>query len=277
MRPCLARNRAKPPTSMTKGESHDKGPVWRIIELLQQNPLGLTAGQIRAMSGYKVDEQAQLDRRRREVRKYYELETLRIDGKWIHRLGKKRETALAARGVNKRVRAAVIGKAHGRCQMCGRTVEKHSVVLVVDHKRPRSWGGSNEQENLWAICEDCNEGKKAYFATQDQELMKTVMSDRSVHIRIGELLKKNFMKPVPSTLIEFVAGQEDWRKRTRELRYLGWTISATRRRLPSGKTESYYTLQKYKNWPGDPTAWIRDYEKSRERANRKKSATKSRG
>jgi len=260
---------------MTKSETHGSGPVWRIIELLQQNPLGLTAGQLRAMSGYKADEQAQLDRRRRDVRKFYELETLRIDGKWIHRLGKKREHAPVDRGVNKRVRAAVLGRAHGRCQMCGRTVQNHAVVLVVDHKRPKSWGGSNDEENLWAICEDCNQGKKAHFATQDQELMKTVMNSRSVHIRIGELLKKNYEKPVPSTLIEFVAGQEDWRKRTRELRYLGWTISTTRRRLPSGKTESYYTLRKFNQWPSDPTAWIRNYERQRQLANRKKVRTEA--
>jgi len=33
-------------------------------------------------------------------------------------------------------------------------------VLVVDHKIPREWGGETVSENLEAICEDCNAGKK---------------------------------------------------------------------------------------------------------------------
>ena len=56
--------------------------------------------------------------------------------------------------------------------------------------------------------------------------MKKVMGHPSVHVRIGELLKLNFEKAVPSKLIEFVANQDDWKKRTRELRYLGWEFDA---------------------------------------------------
>lgn len=245
-----------------------EGAVSRIIELLKKHPGGLTAGEIRAKLGYAADEQSQLDRRRRDVRKHYDLETLKVGQQWVYKLGAKHEVKAGDRSINKRVRAAVLGRACGRCQMCGRTIQKHLIVLVVDHKVPVAWGGSNDEDNLWAICEDCNEGKKAYFASHDQDLMKEVMGDKSVHVRIGELLKKNFKRPVPSTLIEFVAGQEDWRKRTRELRYLGWSIAATRRRLPSGKTESYYELRKYGRWPSNPTVWIRRYEKNRKQQNR---------
>jgi hypothetical protein len=147
--------------------------------------------------------------------------------------------------------------------MCGRTVGQHSVVLVVDHKIPVDWGGSNDEDNLWALCEDCNAGKKAYFSTQDQDLMRGIMQHKSIHVRIGELLKRNSGRPVPSPLIEFVAGQADWKKRTRELRYLGWEIEATRRKLQSGKVESYYTLRKSTGWPADPSGWIREFERNR--------------
>jgi hypothetical protein len=49
--------------------------------------------------------------------------------------GEKTGTVLSS-DVNIRVRAAVLGRAHGRCQMCGRTVAQNHVVLVVDHKIP---------------------------------------------------------------------------------------------------------------------------------------------
>jgi HNH endonuclease len=235
----------------------------KIVELLQQHPEGLTSGQIRAKLNIAADEQAQLDRRRRDLRKWYILEKRQSGNDWVYILKGERAEPVLERGVNIRVRAAVLGRAHGRCQMCGRTVAAHNVVLVVDHKIPVEWGGANEEDNLWAICEDCNAGKKAYFASQDQDLMRGVMLHKSIHVRIGELLKRNIGKPVPSPLIELVAGQEDWKKRTRELRYLGWEIEATRRKLESGKVESYYTLRSFKPWPDDPSGWIRDFERDR--------------
>jgi hypothetical protein len=235
----------------------------KIVDLLRQHPEGLTSGQIRAKLNLAADEQAQLDRRRRDLRKWYVLEKRQAGNECVYILKGERSESVLERGVNIRVRAAVLGRAHGQCQMCGRTVAQHAVVLVVDHKVPVDWGGTNEDENLWALCEDCNAGKKAYFASQDQDLMKGVMQHKSIHVRIGELLKRNVCKPVPSPLIELVAGQADWKKRTRELRYLGWEIEATRRTLESGKAESYYTLRKFTAWPDDPSGWIRDFERDR--------------
>lgn len=244
------------------------GAIHRqIVELLKQHPDGLTSGQIRAKLNLAPEEQAQLDRRRRDLLKWYELEKKQIGKDWIYVFKGERKTAILDRSVNIRVRASVLGRAYGRCQMCGRTVAQHNIVLVVDHKIPIDWGGTNSEENLWALCEDCNAGKKAYFASQNQGLMKDVMQNPSVHVRIGELLKRNFKKPVPSPLIELVAMQEDWRKRTRELRYLGWEIQAARKKLESGKSESYYTLMKFCEWPEDPSGWIRNFEKKRAQKN----------
>ena len=114
-------------------------------------------------------------------------------------------------------------KRMGACGMCGRTVQKHKIALVVDHKIPRGWGGSSDPENLWAICEECNHGKKNLFASIDSAAMRSAIAHSSVHVRIGELLKGfGVGKPVPSHMIDAVAGQDEWRKRLRELRYLGW-------------------------------------------------------
>jgi 5-methylcytosine-specific restriction endonuclease McrA len=44
------------------------------------------------------------------------------------------------------------------CQECGAT-EEDEVELQVDHKIPRSKGGSNEPSNLQVLCFDCNNEK----------------------------------------------------------------------------------------------------------------------
>jgi 5-methylcytosine-specific restriction endonuclease McrA len=44
------------------------------------------------------------------------------------------------------------------CQECGAT-EEDEVELQVDHKNPRSKGGSNEPSNLQVLCFDCNNKK----------------------------------------------------------------------------------------------------------------------
>ncbi len=67
--------------------------------------------------------------------------------------------------VTEKLRASVLHAAHGRCEMCGRSIAEHAVVLQVDHKLPRDWGGTNSRENLWALCEQCNRGKKSYFSS----------------------------------------------------------------------------------------------------------------
>ena len=45
-----------------------------------------------------------------------------------------------------------------RCQLCGKSADD-GVILHVDHRVPLAKGGSNENENLWTLCEECNLGK----------------------------------------------------------------------------------------------------------------------
>jgi len=240
----------------------------KMAELLAQHPSGLTSGQLREKLGLGPTEQAQLDRRRRELRKWYRIVKKRVGAETLHVFRGRLAKPVESTGISLRKRAAILAAAHGRCQMCGRTVEEHGIALVVDHKIPRDWGGSDDEENLWAICEDCNDGKKAHFASLDQSLMRQVMQHESVHVRIGELLKASRAKPVTSDLIAIVAGQDDWKKRTRELRYLGWQIDVGRKKLPSGRVRSAYTLKRFTEWPPDPSGWIRNYEADRAKRNR---------
>src|SRR5262249_211311 len=160
--------------------------------------------------------------------------------------------------------------------MCGKTIAEHGIALVVDHRKPRDWGGSNDRENLWAVCEDCNSGKKAFFSSlhAEPEMMKKVMAHKSVHVRIGELLKAVAVgNRTPSSLLQVIADQEDWQKRLRELRYdvIGWTIDTHLYKGPSGKKQADYILRSFKPWPENPSEVIRRFEKEREQKNQEES------
>jgi 5-methylcytosine-specific restriction endonuclease McrA len=134
----------------------------RIIEVLKRFPLGATGGQIRQeleKEGLRPEEQTHLDRRKRDLEKWFVFEKIRtadeVGGKkrtvTLYRyIGKKRRVTDEGQ-VDQKTRAQVIHAAHGQCQMCGKTVQKHGITLVVDHKKPREWGGTNDIENLWAL------------------------------------------------------------------------------------------------------------------------------
>jgi hypothetical protein len=255
----------------------------RIIEVMKRFPKGISGGQIReelSKEGLQPDEQTHLDRRKRDLKKWFVIEksvvSQIVSGKTrkivLYRYVRERTEAIDEGDIGIKSRAAVIHAAHGRCEMCGRTIAKDAITLVVDHKKPRDWGGTNDRSNLWAICEECNAGKKAHFSSLDigAELMRKVMASPSVHVRIGELLKAfGVGARTPSWLLEFVADQDDWHKRLRELRYpvIGWEIETRLYKEASGRKRADYILRESKEWPENPTALIRKYEQEREQKN----------
>lgn len=259
----------------------------QIVEVMKRFPDGITGGQIRQeleKAGLRPEDQTHLDRRKRDLKKWFVIKKTRavqtVDGKKrvvvTYRYGGEKPAVTDEGQINQKRRAEVIHAAHGSCQMCGRTVEKHGIALVVDHKKPRDWGGTNDRENLWAICEECNAGKKSFFSSlsASPNMMKRVTSAESVHVRIGELLKAvGVGKPTSSSLLDVVADQDDWQKRLRELRYpvIGWDIETRLYKGPSGKKQVDYILRSYKPWPEDPTGKIRQFEKEREQKNKRKS------
>lgn len=256
----------------------------RIVELMQRFPEGITSGQIRQeleKEGLRPEDQTHLDRRKRDLKKWFVIKkkkvTQTIDGKnrsvFLYVYMGERSDVSDEGSINLKTRAEILRDARGRCGMCGRTIEKHGIVLVVDHKTPRDWGGSNESQNLWAICEECNAGKKAYFSSLgiDAHIMKQVTSHKSVHVRIGEVLKAvGLGKRTPSVLLEIVADQDDWQKRLRELRYpvIGWKIEKHLYKGPAGRKQADYILKSHKPWPEDPSGTIRRFEQERELRNR---------
>lgn len=61
-------------------------------------------------------------------------------------------------GLSLKLRFTVFKRDEYRCRICGVTAEA-GARLEVDHKVPVAKGGSNEIENLWALCFECNRGK----------------------------------------------------------------------------------------------------------------------
>jgi hypothetical protein len=246
----------------------------RILEALRANPDGLDIHQLRELVLQPGDDQQHFDRRLRELDPYFRISRQRRDKRFVYVMEGPRPPGEWAYGeVSKTLRARIFHKARGRCQMCGLSVEEDGVKLHVDHKIPSSWGGATEEKNLWALCAQCNEGKRDYFASFDPELMREVMQHPSVHERIARLLKARMGDWVDCDLIEFVANavefQTDWRKRLRELRYLGLVIKV--RRAKSGHRHiSQYKLVNWLQLPEDPTAAARAYERERADRNRRK-------
>jgi len=241
----------------------------RILEVMKAHPEGITEGEIRELLQIAPTDQANFGRRRRELHAVYLIDKRREGARILYVYRGLRESPRDTAQINLRLRAEALRVARGRCGICGRSIDKHGIVLVVDHKLPREWGGETVSENLEAICEDCNAGKKNLFKSVDADWMRQVMHHKSVHMRLGDTLKAFQPEAVPAATLEFVANQDDWRKRIRELRYLGWDIATFNRKTPSGRVSSFYRLIKSQPWPPDPTGTIRQYE--RDRAQRNKS------
>lgn len=161
------------------------------------------------------------------------------------------------RYINGKLRAEALAKAHGKCQMCGDTIIEDGIKLVVDHRVPHSWGGKTESENLWAICERCNHGKKNFFATLDDDVMKKCMIYNIIEQRLGELLKVYNGQIVPRRLLELVGEQEQWTRRLRTLRQLGWLVDRAHDPSEVGRYTTTYKLVQAKPWPDDLAAHIR--------------------
>jgi len=79
------------------------------------------------------------------------------EDKWIAAL-KEKKKRYVPKGNGLSLRYDILKRDGYKCQICGRDASD-GMKLEVDHKIPRAKGGSNEPDNLWALCFDCNHGK----------------------------------------------------------------------------------------------------------------------
>lgn len=246
--------------------SRSSQAIYRLLYENRDTPLPML--EIRERLGGEVGPQEQLDRRRRDLNPYFDIERVGRGRETSYRLvSRKVDVYNAVSGISERDRAIVLQ--HGRCAMCGRTPLGDGVKLQVDHKIPKEWGGSDDLENLQPLCEQCNRGKKNHFSSYDvyADEIRRAVNHETPHLRIGELLKAFHPDEVRSDLVELVAHahqyQEDWQKRLRELRVLGWDIQ-TRRQKEDGRIRVYYRAVHYEPWPdGSVRMEIRRRERER--------------
>jgi hypothetical protein len=245
----------------------------KALDLLRQHPDGLTMSQMREKLNATAENQEHFNRRVRDIRKLHHLHRERVDGDTVYKLGEAKPEPADFGQISEKLRAAVLHAAHGRCQMCGKTVKEDGVKLQVDHRIPGSWGGPTEFENLQALCEECNRGKRNFFSSFDGDEMRNIIAYESVHERLAHLLKLRIGEPVPAYILDFVANvidrQEDWHKRLRELRYPGidLVIEVSKKKNEKGVVQSFYTLKNWKDLPPDHKRIMRDHEKRTKAAN----------
>lgn len=229
--------------------SSERG-IYKVLYENQDKSLNMA--EIRQAMGLEAGQQEHLNRRMRELYRVFDVERTRRGTETLYRLIGTRKEKLNTDGISMRVRALVLKDQ--RCAQCGRTPMEDHVKLHVDHKIPQEWGGTNDIENLQPLCSECNEGKRNFYATYDQyaDKIKEAANYDEPHKRIGELLKAFNGEFVRPDLIEIVANskqyQDDWQKRLRELRTLGWVIEVDKRK--EGKRfVAYYAAKHYEPWP----------------------------
>jgi hypothetical protein len=88
----------------------------------------------------------------------------------------------------------------------------------VDHIVPREWGGSNEDRNLWTLCEECNLGKKAWQSDVDAKTMAAVLREPSGRRRLRRFFEIRANQTVTKEELQIVAGIGEYARRIRELR-----------------------------------------------------------
>lgn len=214
---------------------------------------------------------AHLNKRVREVGEIFQLKATRdpIRKKHVYPLLGWRPERTKRKPLSNAVRAQVL--LPQRCAQCGKKPLEDEIKLEVDHKVPLDWGGTDDLENLQPLCQACNGGKRAFFATFEEhaESIRAAGMHSDVHVRIGETLKAFAAagKEAPAQVLGPVASllqyQDDWQKRMRELRELGWEYSYRKRR-EDGRVHTYYRLVKWHPWPaGNVAAVIHQLEKTR--------------
>jgi len=94
------------------------------------------------------------------------------------------------------IRRTVRANYQFRCGYCGVSEEDTGAELTIDHYRPQSRGGGDEQENLVYCCPKCNEHKGSYWHKKDPPYIRLLHPQRDdfrAHLReedSGELASK---------------------------------------------------------------------------------------
>jgi hypothetical protein len=147
---------------MAKGTSQPGQIHMQIIEVMKRFPEGISGGQIRQeleKEGLRPEDQTHLDRRIRELDEWFIIEKSVIGQDALRKTLHTRKKEL----VSQILTAQVLYAARGRCQRCGKTIEAHSITLVVEPKKKRDRIGIDDWKDCWAICKECSAGRRAHL------------------------------------------------------------------------------------------------------------------
>jgi len=231
-----------------------------LYQLLYDERGPLTIPEMKAKLPADMRDQTHLDRRLRTLDDAFVIERVPKDGTVGYVLLRMKPKP-AERNVHPRDRALALSMAGGRCQMCGKTVAEDGIKLVVDHRVPLRWGGSNDIENLWAICSKDNADKQAFFATLEGEHDKKIeaaIKAQDVWHRMGELMRAfGVGGKIPSEMLAMVASyggdyHDDWQRRLRELRERGFDYEFKKRK-EDGRWRTTYIVKEV--GPPPPYPW----------------------
>jgi len=119
--------------------------------------------------------------------------------------------------IDQKTRYRILQRDYSTCQRCGKTIQD-GVKLMIDHKLPVDFGGKSVDENLWALCAECNLGKKHWFTDNDPEVMKRIFALDSGYQKL-----KAYFESYPNVLLRvsdlnFVSGIRDWERTLRLIR-----------------------------------------------------------
>ena len=231
----------------------------QIVEVLRAHGIGrpISLETLRQRLPSSLGDQEGLTRRIRQLREWgYSIPYTKKTDSYVLRSAEPTEIKGDTQSVPSRVAAQIRLNAHGTCQMCGKTIRDDGIKLDVDHRVPRRWGGETEADNLWAICQTCNISKQAFFATLPNSVMERCMAPKEVWVRLGEALKIFEGQICPRALLETVGQDDEWTRRLRELRDLGWEVQSVRDPNAKGRHAYAYKLIKWKPWPDNVTAAI---------------------
>lgn len=235
------------------------GRVHQVIYRLmyEHRDEGITRPQLRVLAALEGIDQEQLDRRARDLNKKFIVERRHQGRQVLHHLRGVREDPGADidDGITGAQRWRVLEK--GKCFGCGKRPDVDDIKLVVDHIIPRHLGGPSEDWNLQPLCEQCNAEKKERFSAYNEhaDKIRRAMSYAEVQRRIGELLLAFGGEPVPADLVQVVASageyRNDWERRFRDLRTLGWKVHV-RKFKQGNRFTSEYWVEEAQPWPDEP-------------------------
>jgi len=145
----------------------------------------------------------------------YDIDYSSKDGTYTLRSSKKAEGN--ERGsIDRKTRYRILQRDDSKCQRCGRT-PADGVKLHIDHKIPVEYGGETSDDNLWVLCQECNEGKKHWFKDEDPEELKRIFGMKGTKERLNAYFDAHPNELIEISKLQMIGGTREW---TRTLRYV---------------------------------------------------------